>query len=358
MRHMRQHVPSPLPTCSRPPQYATTAASALVLACAGAGCLEPLPDVTRIDALRVLGVQAEPPEVPPGGAVSLSALVVDPTGANFNLAWYVCLVAERGQGFFGGGGVTSTSGGDGAPLDTDPDGSSCRKKVAAGRPWSWSLGTAPTATFTVPENLLEDPEVLATSFGFPPDLPVPEEIRQGLLGIAGLNLTAELVVTSDDPTTPEIVATRRINVSLDSPLPDNARNRNPVGFSLLISDTSSDAPSTDSTRCLRGPAAPLKAGCSYALEPAGFPEAPDPYWVILAGSGTDQPFELQNITETWFYSFFATAGRFDKESSKAPGSPDNVWRLDASARGPQTLWFVVRDGRGGIAWCEETFTVE
>ena len=337
----------------------------VAMAANASGCLEPLPDVTRIDGLRVLGVVAEPPEVPPGGEVSLSALVVDPTGDAFRFAWHVCLLPERGQGFFGGGGVTSTSGGDGTPLDTDPDGSSCRAKVAAGRPWSWSLGTEPTATFTVPADLLDDAGVLATAYGFPTDIEVPEPIRQGLLGIAGLNLTAELVVTSDDPETPEIVATRFINVSLESPLPNNARNRNPEGFSLRVSDRSADpVPPPEPPdppvlpRCVPGPGGPLKAGRAYALQPAGMPAEPEPYWVILAGSGTDQPFELQMIDETWFFSFFATAGRFDKEISKSPGAPDNVWRLGAGDLGSQTLWLVVRDGRGGLAWCSETFAVE
>jgi hypothetical protein len=336
-----------------------------------AGCLEPLPDVTRVDALRVLGVQADPPEVPPGAEVALSALVVDPTGAPFSLSWYVCLLADRGQGFFGGGGVTSTSGGEGTPLDTDPDGSSCRAKVAAGRPWAWALGEGESARFTVPPELLDDPAALAVAFGLPEGLAIPDEIAAGLLGIAGLNLTVELIVSSEadeadgGPPGGEIVATRRINVSLDSPLPDNARNLNPSGFSLVLSDDldASGAPLPSGAaapamgRCLSGPTPTLTAGGTYALRPAGFPTEPTPYWVILAGSGSDAPFELKATTETWFHSFFATAGTLEKAISKQPGEPGNTWRLARDEVGPTSLWMVVRDGRGGLAWCSETFNV-
>ncbi len=370
-------------------------ASVLVLvALGGVGCLEPLPDVSLVTGLRVLGVQADPPEVAPGGEVNLSALVVEPGGGGFSLSWAVCLVPERGQGFFGGGGVTSTSGGEGTPLETDVDGSSCRAKVAAGRAWAWDLGEGPSAAFTVPADLLDDPAAVAVAFGLPEDLAVPEAIRAGLLGIAGLNLTVELVVTPDDPTVQEIVATRRINVSLDSPLPDNARNTNPAGFALARptptglssgsapgssgdadgaagteaatpgdgaegpgAATADDGALPETGRCFPGPSVTLAPG-RHALTPINFPEAPIPYWVILAGSGTDAPFELKQVEESWFHSFFATAGQLEKPISKTPGQPGNVWRLGPEDAGPQSLWMVVRDGRGGLAWCSETVTVE
>ncbi len=342
---------------------------ALAVASMAPACLEPLPDVTRVDALRILGVQAEPPEVPPGAEVALSALVVDPTGVPFSLRWYVCLVADRGQGFFGGGGVTSTSGGEGTPLDTDPDGSSCRAKVAAGRPWAWALGDGDTAAFTVPSDLLDDPAAVALAFGLPESIAIPPEIAQGLLGIAGLNLTVELVVTSSaaeadgGPPGGEIVATRRINVSLESPVPDNARNTNPAGFALLLHEglpaetPPRDQPLPLAGRCLSEAVPTLTAGRSYTLEPANFPEEPESYWVILAGSSSEAPFELKQTTETWFQSFFATTGTLSKAISKQPGAPANTWTLAPDEVGPASLWMVVRDGRGGLAWCEETFEV-
>jgi hypothetical protein len=362
---------------------ATQMALFVLASLGGTGCLEPLPDVSLVTGLRVLGVQADPPEVAPGGEVNLSALVVEPGGGAFSLSWAVCLVPERGQGFFGGGGLTSTSGGEGTPLDADPDGSSCRAKVAAGRAWAWDLGEGQSKRFTVPPDLLDDPAAVAVAFGLPEDLAVPEAIRAGLLGIAGLNLRVELVVTPDDPTVQEIVATRRINVSLDSPLPDNARNTNPAGFALarptLNGDTdgatgtgtaspddgsagtgaatADDGALPEAGRCFPGPALTLAPG-RHALTPTNFPEAPIPYWVILAGSSSDAPFELKQVEESWFHSFFATAGQLEKPISKTPGQPENVWRLGPEDTGPQSLWMVVRDGRGGLAWCSETVTVE
>ena len=56
--------------------------SILVAATVGAallsGCGSDLPSASFIDKLRVLAVQAEPPEIAPGATTQLSALVLEP----------------------------------------------------------------------------------------------------------------------------------------------------------------------------------------------------------------------------------------------------------------------------------------
>lgn len=331
------------------------------LAASLSGCLDPLPDPTRIDDLRVLAIRAEPPEVPAGADVVIDALVVDPLGREISLEWYLCLMPARAQGFFGGGGQTQTSGGNGTPLDGDPDGSSCKLKFERGRPWTWSLGNASVVDFTVPESLLADDDALRLAYGLPEGLEIPELVRQGFLGISGINLTIELTATAGDR---EIVTRKWLNVSTESLLPGNDRNLNPTDLALVLARSPAEAVDPQArveTRvdggCFAGGTPELEAGVGYRLDPVNAPENPPEYVVLLAGSTTGEPFELQTRTETLFYSFFATAGKLDKETSRTPGEPWNAWLVPAEEKGVVEFWTVVRDGRGGVAWCSEQVTV-
>jgi hypothetical protein len=338
------------------------AAALLLIAVSAPACLEPLPTPSRVDDLRVLGVRATPPEVPPGATVSLDALVVDPQGREISYAWYACLTADLGGGFFGGGGQTSSSGGNGTPLDPDEDGSSCRLKFERGRDYAYYLGDGPTASFQVPEGILDDPEALAVAFRIPADVEIPELVRLGFLGIAGLNMTVQLTVTVDGRT---VEAGKKVNVSVDSPLPDNDRNTNPEGIVLRASE--SDPPPADEEprageahaagACFEGAPPEIPAGSTWYLTPLNFPAEPPTYLVLLAGSTTGEPFEVQSVTETWFYSFFATAGDLSKTISKEPGEPVNTVVFGEEERGEVDFWMVVRDGRGGIGWCQDKVVV-
>ena len=78
-----------------------------------AACDTGLPKVYEIDGLRVLGIQAQPPEVAPGDTVMLTSLVVDPEERPLTLSWSACVLSERGTGAFGGGGETGEGGGSG-----------------------------------------------------------------------------------------------------------------------------------------------------------------------------------------------------------------------------------------------------
>lgn len=321
-------------------------------------CLGDLPSPSKVDDLRILAMRAEPPEAPPGAAVALDALVVDPQGRLITYHWYACVIPETGQGFFGGGGETQTSGGDGSALDDDPDGSSCVAKVAAGRPYALDLGTSPTATLPIPSDFFATDDPLRTAYALPESLALPPDIRDLFLGIAGVNYTVTLVAEVDGR---RIEATKRVNVSLDSLLPNNARNLNPTDLALhlapkedAVTPPTAAAPPADQ-RCLVGvqttSPAPLASDTRYVLTPINLPDPRTSYVVLLAGTTTTQPFEIQTVEEYAFYSFFATVGGFQKTVSRAPGEPATEWSLGKDESGPADLWVVLRDGRGGVAWC-------
>ncbi len=325
-------------------------------------CLGDLPSPSRVDDLRILAVRAEPPEAPPGAAVALDALVVDPQGRLITYHWYACVLPESGQGFFGGGSETQTSGGNGAALDDDAEGSSCIAKVAANRPYALDLGTAPSATLPIPSDFFATDEPLRTAYELPESLALPPEVRDLFLGIAGVNYTVTLVAEVDGR---RVEATKRVNVSLDSLLPDNARNLNPTDLAIHLAPQDDADDATPPTRaappadqsCFVGvpttspTALALANDTRYVLTPINLPDPRTSYVVLLAGTTTTQPFEIQTTQEYAFYSFFATVGGFQKTVSRAPGEPATEWSLAKDESGPADLWVVLRDGRGGVAWC-------
>ncbi len=329
----------------------------LVLAIVGlSGCLEDLPDPTRVDDLRVLAVRAEPPEVSPGATVALDALVVDPLGRPRTYAWYACIVADQGAGFFGGGGETSTSGGRGTALSDDPYGDSCIRRYEAGERWAMKLGEEPTATFEVPDDLFDSQDALKAAYGLSEDLTIPAEVELGFLGIAGMNYTVTLVVEVDGR---RIETQKRVNISRDLQDASNRPNLNPDQPSIHVADRELkvEAPKTAAVpsggRCFLDDTAPLAAGRTFNLTPINFPDPPIDYLVLLAGTTTDEPFEIVEREEVLFYSFFATRGSLSKEVSKSTGEPQSEFRLKADEAGPTDVWVVVRDGRGGTSWCHE-----
>ena len=328
-----------------------------------AGCDgEELRDVTRIDDLRVLAVRAEPPEVPPGSNVVLDALVVDPLGGTWTHRWYACVMADEQGGFFGGSSETATSGGDGAGISTAPFDGSCAARVEAGEPFAWDLGSGATATLEVPADLFDGDDALRIAYGLSEDLEIPADAKLAFLGVAGVNIIVELVV--DGVRGKRIVSTKRVNVSTDSPVADNARNTNPGDLTMHLglvadeADAPTEAPLPVAGRCLSQGPAPLLTGTGYLLLPLNVPEPRPSYVVLLAGTFGGEAFQVQTLEETWFYSIFGTAGRVGEETAKVPGEPGSTLEFGPKDVGLATLWVVLRDGRGGVAWCREDLTIE
>jgi hypothetical protein len=71
-------------------------AALLALACVTSGCAADLTDASLVEGLRLLGVQAEPPEAQPGDAVTLQAWVVDTHGRAITVDWSYCTLPSNG----------------------------------------------------------------------------------------------------------------------------------------------------------------------------------------------------------------------------------------------------------------------
>jgi hypothetical protein len=319
-------------------------------------CSGKLPDATLVEGVRVLGVQAEPPEAVAGDTVTLRALVANPKNEELTLTWYACLVTERGSGFFSDTSAVNTSGGGGYSLD-DPG--SCAERHTAGLEDAVLLGTGETASFAVPADLLDDPAVVNLAYGLPASTELPEIARTLLLTFAGVNMTVTLVVESPSET---IEAFKRVNISTGLDANQNPGN---LAFHLALADDEAEPPKTGTPpgaqRCFTGEeTAPktLTPG-SWAITPLNLPDPPPSYGVILGGTTTEEPFVFETRDETLFYSFFSTTGGFSSRIQKSTAESRVTFGLGEDEVG-ETLnfWIVARDGRGGTAWCHSVVSVE
>ena len=326
-----------------------------------AGCLDDLPDVGKVDKFRVLAVVAEPPEVGPGDEVKLSALVIDPEGREISYQWAACLAPEQETGF-GASSDTGTSGGNGYSTNIPP---TCVDLATDPKSGSLDLGTAETATVTIPEDFLTD-EAFKTLYGLPDSLP---PLAIGLLkSVAGANLTISLRVTAGETT---LDTFKRVNVSTAA-----AKNQNPadVVFHLRPDEPETEPPTTGEApgdnRCFVGEAnGPLEISPGeWRIRALNIPDPPETYLVLLLaidpdnplGRGTDACPICAERDEVLFYSAFSVAGGFEPNIQKSTKkSGELVMTIPEDIEGDtMDLWMVTRDGRGGATFCTSTLTIK
>jgi hypothetical protein len=80
----------------RPRPAGTLAGIVVAAAFLADGCAADLTDAGFVDGLRLLGVQAEPPEQDPGHPVTLTAWVVDTKGRAISVDWSWCTLPSNG----------------------------------------------------------------------------------------------------------------------------------------------------------------------------------------------------------------------------------------------------------------------
>lgn len=312
---------------------------------AGWGCSNDLPKQSRIDQVRVLGVSVDQPEVGPGATVHIQALVVGAPEGEITYSWRACLLSEQGRGVFAGGTEAGASGGNSYSLKNV---GTCHELEALDPGAVIDLGDGDAATLELPDHLLDD-EVVKQAYGLG-KFPLPEVMLLGLKMVAGVNYTVSLRVQHGDTI---IDAFKRINVSLD---PEPNENPSNLAFALRAGEEASDGPGTGEAvapgDCLVAQAALGKG--AFTLRPLNIPDPALPYQVIAGTTDPAKPFDLLDTEETLFYSFFSTQGEFSTHVTPSTGRGEVVWRFEETPREPVPLWIVVRDGRGGTAWCHST----
>ena len=336
-------------------RLATTLAAALALA----ACSPKFDPASRIEKLRVLAIQAEPPEIDPDGAATLASLVLreDFATAPSRVTTVVHLAC--------------------VPVPGDPNPTPCvmlanlqdptaaigkgaRKSCAQageGAPWP----AVSLAGVEVCVGLRCGPATEGAAALLPPRLSVPAGFAfpatgpERILGVQAVDLAFALEATPD-----ELVA----GVGTGCPAADVAANlgrlwdeREHVLATKRVAIRGPDAPAGQQNHNpgvsgIRAGAMPLDPATATSMDAGTADLAPE---LPVGPSGEPEVYTkydasgvpIETLAEEWVYSWFATAG--DLEHLHTEGTTTDAWTLDG-VRGPARVVVVVRDLRGGIGW--------
>ncbi len=329
----------------------TTAATALLLVALAIGaCGKEMEAISQITKFRVMGVQAEPPEIQPGQGTTLRVLFADPKGEgrDVTIIWLTCA------------GSFSPSA-DLAEDECEPI-------------WIPGFGTAAQGadTYEIPftpadilEHLPENEEYLAVTtivvLCAGGELPGLDDMEMN----GEIESFDELCQGGDG-----LVAVKNFRISNST-----SPNKNPVIDNIVFNEAQIlTAEDTD----------PLDAG---TLD-AGIPDAGEPEPKGMDGGSSSfecteakdcmegatieayltqasfQSFdrkefgEMKETEEDPYISWFVTGGEFTNDRSRTsdpPGPFEVDWRPPREG-GQVTLWAVAHDMRGGMSW--ETFIID
>jgi hypothetical protein len=254
----------------------------------------PDPPVTFVEGLRVLGIKAEPPEVPVGGTTTLSILAVDTAGNAIAADWTQCVVQPL------------------AGQAVNPD---CISAGANGS--SQTIGNGLQITFTMPQ-------LTAESLGAP-----------DATGGVYVPLVAQVTAGAD-----QVSAVYRLRLAQG-----DAVNHNPAILSLSNTDSTATAGPLDP----QAPT-PVSAGQSLALSAALAPGSAESY-VRADGANVTEV-----VTTSWFCT--AGALSFEKTSDAQPETTLSLNQRLPPAGGAIDLWAVARDGRGGMDYTHRVLLLQ
>jgi hypothetical protein len=281
-------------------ERAWVAAIAVALA-AGCGSSDDQP-VSLLEGLRVIAIQASPPEIAPGEQTQVTALVVDDPGLPApTVTWQACLRAPLpGQ-------------------SVNPD---CVTQTTAD--FLVPLGAGPTVTVTMPS-------VPRESLGLPDST-----------GGVYLTLVARVVGARD-----RVDATYRLRTA-GAPPP----NHNPKLASVLVGR----APAAADTPLAEDAPLVVHAGDRLRLRSTFTPDSAERYVVPAAGSDGGSGRETTELLTT---SWFCTGGELSVPKT-SDAQPETELRLDHAppAGTVLDLYAVGRDERGGTDVVHRTLVVQ
>jgi hypothetical protein len=343
----------------------------IALSLAVAGCNSDLPPEWQIEKLRVLAVQAEPPEIAPGASTVLQALAVEPPvpppgsppPSPLSYVWLACTIPP-GVTEQVPCGLSTTRPLTGADLGQATPPPDCQAEPGADL---CLLGTDPIVRFTAPAGALAGARTT--------QMLITVAIADTPSGAIGC-----LVDTANNggmPVDPDhcVLALKRLTVtSPTTPLSDGTLpvfNRNPqlTGFDLVV-------PTGDQASLLDGTAEflPTPDGQSpqAALDAARADDAAE-LEPTFDSSGKVTGAQYEALTIAWY----TTAGKLDSGRSAfvpdacatqqdcpttpPPADVTTNWTPPTQGQvtqltvdGTVQLWAVVRDDRGGISWLAGT----
>lgn len=273
----------------------------LVAAALCAGCANDFDPASFVDKLRLLAVVANPPEVAPGEAVTLTATAVNPGGSTPTVTWDACLLPPP-------------------PATGESVNQAC--VTLMGGDQLVHLGDGATIATTMPA-------VTPSMVG------LPDQTN-------GFYLPVRVRLDADGKS---LVAFYSLRIYLGA-LSPNARNQNPT-FTGMFTATSADAGASDVTAVPDAP--PLlevTAQQEVDLRALVTPESAETFVVYDGDPRTTPP---RTVTEAVAITWYTTAGHFTNEGTGI-AKPDTTLVLDKhlpASGSTIDLWAVARDDRGG-----------
>ena len=298
----------------------------LACALALAGCADSFADYNQVTGFRLLGIGADAPTLADGESAQLSALVTE-TGATY--AWSWCPLTQ-GQ-----------AGGYACAISHDQLQAVADQALGAGQVTvpPYDLGSGETATFDYPV----PPELLAAVCDFIKQNDVPD-VADVPSCDGRYEMKIRLETAGSDNS---VIGVRDVDLLYQDGL---ERNANPTIDSVVAVDPSGAEVTLD-------PSAPtqLSRDVDYTLQVDVAADQAQTYMAPPVEGGPPVP-TRENLFVTWFYE----AGKMDKirtsylqDSQDLTNLRENHWRTpttDERAEATTTLWFVIRDDRGGISW--------
>ena len=301
------------------------------------GCSEDFAPFTRLETLRILGMQTDPPTPTTGETSTLRALVYMPPGTSTpSYAWswcpfpgsasdgYPCLVTEEM--------LSELPGGTGVP--------------------SFDLGTAPTASFT---NSIDPALLTAVCGGMLPGQP------ERLNCTGGFPMQITLTIDNGVETV-KAVSTVRLRftptAALDPPIYGlDAPNAIPTIDALTAyrPDSVSDIVDPPVTTIPRFTGTPIRATVDRAA--------------VESYDSADDDGNPATLTERLFITWYVETGDLDEnrtsyvsdEQAPFEALQDNVWTPDLRedyAPSTSRLYAVIHDNRGGVSWRTGTVNLD
>lgn len=266
----------------------------------------------QVDKLRILGIQADPPEIRPGETATFRALIADPRAASGAVVWIACPESEGGD--FGCG------------LSGDFD-----------------------FTDATPEELAEQGFIGFEPFLQPRYVAAPDSL-DGLTtfeALDGIYVTVQLAIL------PQSVLDGGFGGDFDF-------NEVEVGYKRLVV-SSVDEPnanpeiarfSVDGVTVPPGAVVEIDRGESYELGIDLVPGADETYLYTNKDGVTEERHEEPYV------AWFSTGGTV-REPVTLFGYFSSTWRAPSAvnATSEGTWYAVVRDRRGGMAWTTQRWRV-
>ncbi|MBN1605445.1 MAG: hypothetical protein JW940_02370 [Polyangiaceae bacterium] len=310
-------------------QHLSRALVALAFALPALGaCGSDFAPGSRITGLRVLAVQADEPYARPGETVHLRALGVDTRERPIVWAWAACLLPD----------ATSVDG--------------CLDELAtSGRPTSeavFASGEGVTEVdYTVPADALEGLS--------------PQARSQAVAGILSMACPGKLDLHRDangipfrciDPESGRALDLDKTVVGLKRiMLRESERNDNPVIDAILL----------DGDEWLEDDVKEVDSCNTSDDDYDGCPSAPKHTLSVRIPRGSIESGQDEfgrEYTEQVVVQYYTTEGIFE-DQVRTSSDTTTGWVARRRASGDEvSLWFVVRDDRGGVSWAERRVEVK